>query len=188
MSLLTQQVRANATTIVSGVGSGGGGGGPNLAVSTLSAAETVSTLSLNLQNINAVGQYPYRLRANSGSVFIEQPDGTGGDLVLSTITVSSINGAAPGGSAGPDPAFSTITLKGFPVPVQQFGSLSLDGGGSTTVSVDYTYADPWYPFACYKGIAPVTPAAPLFVSTLGADSFLVTGTPNLPIVWNTLGN
>jgi len=52
---------------------------------------SISTGAVLLENINSAGQFPYRLRANSGSAFFENMATGGlGDLSLSTLTVSSI--------------------------------------------------------------------------------------------------
>jgi hypothetical protein len=68
----------------------GGSISADLSVSSLAAANTVSTLCLNLQDINSLGSYPFRLRSNSGGVLLETAGGDGGSLSLSSITVSSI--------------------------------------------------------------------------------------------------
>jgi hypothetical protein len=66
-----------------------------LSVSTLTAS-TIQSGVLFLENINSTGQYPYRMRANSGTAFIENSaTGEPGDLTVSTMTVSSINGQVP---------------------------------------------------------------------------------------------
>jgi len=97
MSLLPLRTQVNASqALYAPTGPGGGGGvGPSLTVSTLFAADTVSTLCVNLENINAAGQYPGRLRANSGTMLLENQNGEPWALALSTITVSTINNTPP---------------------------------------------------------------------------------------------
>lgn len=85
-------------------------------VSSLSAS-TINAGAVYLENINAAGQYPYRMRANSGTAFIENSNtGEPGDLTVSTLTVSSINGAVPGGggSIPGNLTVSSLTLAGDP--------------------------------------------------------------------------
>jgi len=95
---------------INGAAPGGGGG----SVPANPYFSTISTQVLNLEDFNNPGQFPGRLRANSGSVLLEKQDATLWDLTLSSITVSSINGATPGGGGGsypPDPAFSSISFR-----------------------------------------------------------------------------
>lgn len=267
MSVITQQVRANADTIVAGVGSGGGGGGGgDITVSSLTVSSdgyislpgppgfcaTIQFASTNqgIANLRNALQFNDNTSSNPGVVSLQlesgymaplqvseidfngQPPGTiaaatyiranpntnvlavatGGGYVdmslaplqVSSLTVSSINGAQPGGAipedlsvnsltaavsvTAADVITSTIKVSGFLSPIQQYGAATLDGGGSTIVGLDYTYADPWYPFANYKGEAPVSNVQALFTSTLTGDSFLITGQPNLPVIWHSLGN
>jgi hypothetical protein len=67
-----------------------------LQVGALQGISSIQSGVLFLENINAAGQYPYRMRANSGTAFIENSaTGEPGDLTVSTMTVSSINGQVP---------------------------------------------------------------------------------------------
>lgn len=52
---------------------------------------STNTQVVNIEDFNNPGQYPYRLRANSGSARVEKQDGSLGDLSVSTLTVSSMN-------------------------------------------------------------------------------------------------
>jgi len=127
-------------------GGGGGSVGPNPAFSSITVAtgaiycpstnislispavnmSTLSTGAVYLENINSAGQYPYRLRANSGSVLLETGGGAPGDMSLSSITVSSINGIEYPPPASALSTFSTITSQ-----VANLSSINCLGGGNT---------------------------------------------------------
>jgi hypothetical protein len=92
MSLIGQQVFVAPGVVFDGIGSGGGGSLP-----ANPYFSSISTQVVHIEDYNAPGNYPGRIRSNSGSMRIEAQNGDLWELSLSSITVSSINGAAPGG-------------------------------------------------------------------------------------------
>ena len=83
----------SATFSAPGISLYSSGGGTLPATAYIS---TISTSALYLENINSAGNFPFRLRSNSGSAFIENTaSGALGDFSVSTLTVSSINTAPP---------------------------------------------------------------------------------------------
>lgn len=136
-----------------GSGGGGGGGGPNLVVSTIQS--------------QIVGQEDVIFIGANGNIIFDQPaganaiqfDGTSNGEIrnrggvfkiggypgqpeipvsISTLVVSTINGAAPGGGGvGPDPVFSTLTTQldatiGGSVIC---GGITINGPGATTTTL-----------------------------------------------------
>ena len=99
MSLLDNQVRIAPNEYFPALGGGGGGGGPapsfstvviqdSLTVSTILGSGSPSGLNLGATSVNVY--------AGTGMNILNAGGGAG-QLTVSSITVSSINGAAPGG-------------------------------------------------------------------------------------------
>lgn len=117
---------------------------------------------------------------------------------MSSLNVSTINGSAyppPVEPFSPNILVSTIgineptglTIAGFTQPLITYGAVNLNAGGSTIVSLDRTYTDPYYPFVCYRGTLPAT-ASTLSVSTIDGTSFNIYGEASQQVQYMVLGN
>ena len=119
-------------------------------------------------------------------------------VYISSLNVSSINGATPGGGALPEDAsfntlgvssisVSSINMNGFPVPLITYGANQLDGNGTATIGLDHIYTIPYYPFVTYKATLPANTST-LSVSTINGESFAVFGEANMKFNWMVVGN
>lgn len=113
---------------------------------------------------------------------------------ISSLSVSSINGQAPGGSISSfteasvsSLSVSTLSLQNFDVPTILYGAVNLNAGGSTIVTLDRTYVDPYYQFVTYRGILPAS-VSTLSVSSLTGDSFQIWGEASQSVQYMVVGN
>ena len=118
---------------------GGGGGGVDPVVSTITietrakmafgAADSSAGVSFYKDSsFTTYANMKYDGAAGISSLAVyDAPGGNPGNLFLGNLTVSSINGAAPGGGVGPNPVFSTVIVSTTLVISNDAGSPN-DGG------------------------------------------------------------
>ena len=88
---------------------------------------------------------------------------------ISSITVSSINGASPD------------------IPKMNWGAVTIPASGSTIVSnLDNAYSGVYYQQLTYRGDIQASVSS-LFASTISSNSFFIYGEPNQQVMYQTIG-